>query len=103
MRMALACVLALAACTSGDPRTAVTRQVAKSVVLPVVAQRLPGPQAQAVTTCVIDNATVGDLNALARDVGTRAGTSTVATIAGVLRRPETVRCVLGAGIPGLSV
>lgn len=100
--MLLGCV-ALAACTSGDPRTAVTRQVAKTVVLPVVSQRLPGPQAQAVTTCVIDNATNEDLNALARDVGTRAGTSTVATIAGVLRRPATVQCVLGAGLPGLAL
>ncbi len=103
MRLALLAILALAACTSGDPRTALTRQVAKSVVLPVVGQRLPGPQAQAVAGCVIDNASADDLNALARDVGTRAGTSTVATIAGVLRQPATMQCVLGAGIPGLSL
>ena len=103
MRLAVSGLLLLAACTSGDPRTAVTRQIAKTVVLPVVSQRLPGPQAQAVATCVIDNATAPELNALARDVGTRAGTSTVATIAGVLRRPDTVQCVLGAGLPGISL
>ena len=103
MRAAVLGCAALAACTSGDPRTTLTRQVAKSVVLPVVSQRLPGPQAQAVAGCIIDNASAQDLNALARDVGTRAGTSTVATIAGVLRQPATVQCVLGAGIPGLAL
>ncbi len=100
--MLLGCV-ALAACTSGDPRTAVTRQVAKTVVLPVVSQRLPGPQAQAVTTRELDNATHQAPHALAREGGTRAGPSTVAAIAGVLRRPATVQCVLGAGLPGLAL
>jgi hypothetical protein len=93
----------LAACTTVDPVEQIARSTAKSVVLPVVQQRLPGPQAEAVAVCVIDNATADEIFSLARDVGTRAGTSTVQTIATILQRPNTMQCVLGAGIPGLAI
>jgi hypothetical protein len=93
----------LAACTTSNPLEQIARTSAKSVVLPVVQQRLPGPQAEAVTVCVIDNANTDEILALARDVGTRAGTSTVQTIATILQRPRTVQCVLGAGLPGLAL
>lgn len=95
--------LALGACTTTNPMDALARASAKSVVLPVVQQRLPGPQAEAVAVCVIDNANAAELASLARDVGTRAGTTTVQTIATILQRPDTVQCVLRAGIPGLSI
>lgn len=95
--------LALTACTTANPMDAVARASAKSVVLPVVQQRLPGPQAEAVAVCVIDNADSTEILSLARDVGTRAGTTTVQTIATILQRPDTVQCVLRAGIPGLSI
>lgn len=104
MRAALAITLLLAACTStGDVGLDVMRATAKTVVLPVVQQRLPGPQAEAVTICVLDNANRDEIISLARDVGTRAGSSTVQTIASILQRPNTVQCVLGAGIPGLTI
>ncbi|RUS60202.1 hypothetical protein EGN72_10435 [Pseudorhodobacter sp. E13] len=101
-RILTACLL-LSACVASNPVEAVARASAKSVVLPVVQQRLPGPQAEAVAVCVIDNATTDEIFALARDVGTRAGTTTVQTIATILQRPNTVQCVLRAGIPGLTV
>lgn len=97
------CVLAVSACTTTNPMEAVARASAKSVVLPVVQQRLPGPQAEAVAVCVIDNASTDEIFTLSRDIGTRAGTSTVQTIATILQRPNTIQCVLGAGIPGLSL
>jgi hypothetical protein len=103
IRIFLICSLALAACTATNPVEAVARTAAKSVVLPVVQQRLPGPQAEAVAICVIDNANTNEIFSLARDVGTRAGTTTVQTIATILQRPGTVQCVLGAGIPGLTL
>lgn len=93
----------LSACTTTNPIDQIARSSAKSVVLPVVQQRLPGPQAEAVTVCVIDNATTNEILSLARDVGTRAGTTTVQTIATILQRPETVQCVLGVGLPGLAL
>ncbi|WP_022702472.1 hypothetical protein [Pseudorhodobacter ferrugineus] len=95
-------VLALASCTTANPVEAVARASAKSVVLPIVQQRLPGPQAEAVAVCVIDNASADEIFSLARDVGTRAGSTTVQTVATILQRPNTAQCVLRAGIPGLS-
>jgi hypothetical protein len=103
LALTMACVLAVSACTTTNPVEAVARASAKSVVLPVVQQRLPGPQAEAVAICVIDNANTNEIMSLARDVGTRAGTTTVQTIATILQRPNTLQCVLGAGIPGLSL
>ncbi len=102
IRILSACLL-LSACVSSNPVEAVARASAKSVVLPIVQQRLPGPQAEAVAVCVIDNATTDEIFTLARDVGTRAGTSTVQTVATILQRPDTIQCVLRAGIPGLSL
>jgi len=92
----------LASCSPQQVAEDVTRAAAKSVILPVVAQRLPETQAEQVTACVLDNATGAELQILARDIGTRAGTRTVGIVADVLRRPETVRCVAGLGLPGLS-
>lgn len=103
MKPLLASLLLLTACVSTNPVEAVARASAKSVVLPVVQQRLPGPQAEAVAVCVIDNANTDEIFSLARDVGTRAGTSTVQTIATILQRPATIQCVLRAGIPGLAL
>jgi hypothetical protein len=100
----LALLVLLAACSpTGDVGLDVLRATAKSVVLPVVQQRLPGPQAEAVAICVIDNAERSELITLARDVGTRAGTTTVQTVATILQRPNTIQCVLRAGIPGLTL
>lgn len=104
MRAALVFTLFIAACTStGDVGLDVLRATAKTVVLPVVQQRLPGPQAEAVTICVLDNASRDEIVSLAKDVGTRAGSSTVQTIATILQRPNTVQCVLRAGLPGLTL
>lgn len=103
MVRALPFLVFLAACTTGDPGEAVLRATAKSVILPVIQQRLPAPQAEAVTLCVLDNATQPEILTLARDVGTRAGTSTVQTIATVLQRPATTQCVLRAGLPELTL
>jgi len=93
----------LAACSPQQMAEDVTRAAAKSVILPVVGQRLPETQAEQVTACVIDNATGAELQILARDIGTRAGTRTVGIVADVLRRPGTVQCVARLGLPGLSV
>ncbi|WP_237684710.1 hypothetical protein [Szabonella alba] len=92
----------LVACSPQRMAEDMTRAAAKSVILPVVGQRLPETQAEQVTACVLDNATLPELQALARDVGTRAGTRTVAVVADVLRRPGTVQCVARLGLPGIA-
>ncbi|MFN3938482.1 MAG: hypothetical protein ACK4KW_13010 [Gemmobacter sp.] len=95
---AILVVLCLAGC---DPRAAadsVTRAAARSVVVPVVGQVLPAPQAEQAAACVIDHADAAEIESLARDVGTRAGTLTEATVATILRRPATRACLAARGI-----
>ena len=101
---ATACGLALAlgACSPQDMADRVARSAARSVVVPVVQQYMPGPAAEGVATCIIDNATSGEISSLARDVGTRAGTSTVQTVLGVAQRPATLQCLATSGLPRLA-
>ena len=87
----------LAACTSGDPITDVTRQVARSVVTPVVQRFFPGPTSAAVTDCILNNASRDELISLARDVAVEAGTSTIQTVLVIAQRPETVQCIVQSG------
>ena len=98
-RAALIAVLLLAACDPQAMADDVARRAAKTVVLPVVQQYMPGPAAEGVTVCVIDNATSGEISALARDVGTRAGTLTVQTVMTIAQRHATQQCVLNSGLP----
>ncbi|MFN4157717.1 MAG: hypothetical protein ACK4GO_04855 [Gemmobacter sp.] len=98
MRHVLLFLICLAAC---DPQAAadnVARAAARSVVVPVVGQYLPGPAAETAAICVIDNATSLEIQSLARDVGTRAGTSTVTTVLAIAQRPATLQCLLSRGV-----
>lgn len=92
-------LLALAACSPQSVADSVARQTARTVVLPVVKQYMPGPAAQGVTTCIIDNASAQELNALARDVGVRAGTTTVQNVMTIASRPATIQCLQTSGLP----
>ncbi|WP_045387463.1 hypothetical protein [Falsirhodobacter sp. alg1] len=87
----------LTACTS--VQDSVARRAARSVVNPVVAQYMPSGQATAATDCIINNANAGELSALSRDIGTRAGTSTVQTVMGIIARPATTQCLVSQGLP----
>jgi hypothetical protein len=78
-------LLALAAC---DPQAVVDKAVARtaeSVIAPVL-----GPVA---ARCVVENGTPEELRAIAVDVGVEAGTTTVANIEKIARRPQTVACI----------
>lgn len=95
----LIAALTLTACTPQEFADDVARRAARTVVLPVVQQYMPGPAAEGVTVCIIDNASAGELSSLARDVGVRAGTTTVQTVLAVAQRPATTRCILNSGLP----
>ena len=56
-------------------------------------------QAEGVTRCIVDNAQVSELQSLARDIGTVAGTSTLFTITAVATRPATLACIAEKGFP----
>lgn len=81
----IAALLVLAAC---DPQVVMDKAVARtaeSVIAPVV-----GPVA---ARCVVENGTPQELRAIAVDIGVEAGTSTVANIEAIARRPQTLACI----------
>jgi hypothetical protein len=97
-RLCLAALVLLAACSPQKMADDVSRRTARTVVYPIVNQSMPGPEAEAMTTCIVDNATPEDLNLLLRDVGTRAGTSTVQNVKNIALRPATASCIAAKGL-----
>lgn len=96
------CALALAACDPAQVADKVGRRTAETVVRPVVADFFPGPQAEAATRCIIDNASADQIRALVQDVGVGAGPRTVQNVLGIAAQPGTVACMAAAGLPKLG-
>lgn len=86
-RLAVIFVL-LAACS---PQVVVDKTIARTAEVVVSAVTGDG-----VARCVVDHAEPVELQVLARDVGVRAGTRTIAIIRGVLDRPDTQTCLTRA-------
>ena len=87
----LMAALLLCACDPQELADKAMARTAETVISPVV-----GPAA---TRCITDNASPEELRLLAADVGVEAGTSTVANIMAIARRPATVACLSAAGLP----
>ena len=102
-RLAALMLLTLAACSGAPLGETVARATAKSVVLPIVAARVPGPEAQVITACILDNAQTAELFSLARDIAVEAGTSTVQTVFAIATRPETLACITRNGLLPLPI
>ena len=83
---------ALIACSPKNFVDKVGRRTAETVVQPVVGSG-------AATQCVVQNADAAEIQALVRDVGTVAGSSTEALIARIVSRLPTQDCFRAAGIP----
>ncbi len=90
---------ALAACTPQDAALEFSRRTAETVIYPVVNQSMPKPEAQAVTDCLTQAATQGQLEALMRDVGTRAGTDTLRNVQAIAASPAAQSCIAAQGLP----
>ncbi|WP_241250587.1 hypothetical protein [Paragemmobacter kunshanensis] len=90
--------LTLAACSPQDMADKIGRRTAETVVRPIVDNRLTGPQADAATRCVVQNASAAEVQSLARDVGVYAGTSTEAVVWAIVARSETQSCLAAAGV-----
>jgi hypothetical protein len=95
-------VLALAACDPAQVADKVGRRAADTVVRPIVADYLPGAQAETATRCIVDNASAEDVKALAQDVGVGAGSRTVANVLRIAAQPGPAACMAAAGIGGLG-
>ena len=94
-------LLALAAC---DPQAMVDKvgqRTAETVVRPVVGIYLSGAQADAATSCIVENASADDVKLLARDIGVEAGSATVANVLRIAAQPNTAACFARSGIPPL--
>ena len=89
---------ALMSCSVGEQ---VARDQARDVVDGVVAEKFPGVPAKPITDCVIDNASLQEILALAAAAGT-GNTGKAAEVVGeIIVRPETVQCIAVKGLPAV--
>ena len=93
---------ALAACSPADLANKVSRRAAATVVQPVVNINMPASVANAATACILDAASPAEVDALARDVGVEAGSSTKARIRELALRPGAQACFAANGVPPLQ-
>ena len=91
----------LAACSPADMVSKVNRRAAESVVQPVVNIDMPAGVADQATACILDAASPAEVQALARDVGVEAGSSTKARIRDLALRPGAQACFAARGVPPL--
>lgn len=99
--LSLLVLAGLAGCSPQDMARDMTERTAATVIFPVVNQLMPEPQARAVTACLTNAATQVQLEALMRDVGTRAGTDTVRNVRAIAASPSAQSCMAAQGLPGL--
>jgi len=93
------CMGLLSACATVDRVTeTTTRQSAKTAVNAVVQDRMPGINVEPVSDCIIDNATRGELLALAGTAVTGVTRTTVSTVVEISGRPDTVVCITKSGL-----
>lgn len=96
---ALLPLLAAAGCVDTRPADFIAREAAKDAVRPVLQRRLPGVPVEPAVNCVIDNASAGEIIALARAGATGApDPATVETVVVILRRPGTIDCLTTDGL-----
>ena len=98
--LALTLTATLAACNA-QTQDQLARGAARSATSKVLAERLPGVPLQPAVNCVIDNASAQQIYALAADSVAGPTQSTVEIVTGILRQPETVRCLAADGLPAL--
>ena len=98
----LAATLMLAACDPAQVADKVGRRAAETVVQPVMAGYMTGPQADTATRCIVDNASADQVQALAQDVGVGAGPRTLANIRAAAANPGAMACMAAAGIPPIG-
>lgn len=98
MRAAIACALLVAACSPQQVAGDVTRAAARSVVVPVLMQQYREPEAEIAADCILTYAAPDEVQAVARDVGNRAGTLTVQNIRIMAMRPAVASCVTARGL-----
>lgn len=77
------------------------RNQAEQTIVTVVEKQFPNVNAQPVASCVVDNATTSEILSVAGDGVTGIDQGTITTVLDVLKRKETINCVVNNGIGGL--
>ncbi len=101
--LTLCAAILVAACDPVETADQLIRETARSVIVPVLAETMPMPQAAAGADCIISAATPDELRSLAADIGNAAGTRTVANIAALATRPQVVNCFVTKSVPSLRI
>ena len=105
MRIAatLCAALVLGGCVGTDNvLTESKRTLAKRVVDESVARQFPGVNVSPYSDCVIDNATGGEITRLASEAVTGVTDKSLNLVVEIATRPDTTRCLLGAGLRGAA-
>ena len=101
-RLAVLAFAALSACSPAELAGKVSRHAAESVVQPVVNINMPAGVANEATACILDAGSPAEVDALARDLGVEAGSSTKARIRELALRPAAQACFAARGVPPLQ-
>lgn len=95
-------MVGLTACAAGTELVGdQSRAVAKSVVLPIVEERVPGPEAVLIADCVIENAETTEILSLVKDAATGPDSDTVWLVFEIAKRPGTLKCLATSGLAPL--
>ncbi|MBS0124671.1 hypothetical protein [Thetidibacter halocola] len=100
MRVGLALMLLLAACTP-QAQDQLAREAARSAITPIVAQRFPGIPVQPAIDCIIDNASAPQISALAADSVLGPNENTARIVSDIVSQPGTLTCLGTQGLPAL--
>ena len=100
---ALILIGALAACSPQQVIEDATRQTAGSVVQPILARHMQAAQADGVTRCILDAASLEELRGLAQDVGAYDSPRARSSVAALGQRPAALACINAAGLPQLPL
>jgi hypothetical protein len=93
--IAVACVAGCSGATGAAEDVA--RDAAKRVVNGAVESQFPQFNASVVTDCIIDNATMPEVFAIARDTLTTPSAETATLVAEIAGRPATLECFAEKG------
>ncbi|MBY6048281.1 succinate dehydrogenase [Vannielia litorea] len=91
-------LLLLAACDV-NPADVVARQAAKSVVRPIVQEKLPGVPPDLVTECLIDNMSAGEISTIAQEAATGISPRSTEIVVATAQRPKAIECITREGLP----
>ncbi|MHA6326204.1 hypothetical protein [Roseivivax sp. CAU 1753] len=94
--------LVMVSACSVETQDQIARNAAKSAVNRVVLERYPSLPIEPAINCVIDNATSQQIYALATDSVGGLTAATGEIVAGIVQKPETVRCLSGAALTELA-